>query len=229
MKIKINKPRILEILENTHANKAFYVYHVGGKGYKDIKTGGMVRTQKEKDEFQKKYKLSDEYMKTYNNEINAFLSPVTKEMVQLLRTNGFKAWGNSELYLYKINILDPQNSHIKYFRVTSTPEQTKYDNDNWPKFMEQNKDKTDKNFLKEKEKYMNKRRNYLKQFKADVNLSLKTFININPKIYKNWANNSKYFKINSQNGNKEQYATYIPHVQMYVKKPLKFESVERII
>lgn len=217
-------------------NKSSYVYHIGKKGYKEIKTGGMIRSQKEKDDFQKKYKLTDEKMAIYNNEVNAFLAPVTKGMVELLRSKGFNAWKGSELYLYKININDPKNRHIKYFNITSTPEQGKYDDSNWSKFYNKYKNLSDKEFQKVKvefiegkKKYVDKRDNYLKNMDASTNLTLRQYLNINPERFKNWSNNEKYFKINSQKGNKEQYASKIPHVQMYTEKPLVFESVQKLI
>ena len=83
------KKIILESLQN----KPFYIYHIGKKGYEDIKSGGMVRTPEEIKEFQLKHKLSDEYMKQYNSEINAFLAPVKKKHVQILRNKGFTNWG----------------------------------------------------------------------------------------------------------------------------------------
>ena len=213
-----------------------YVYHVGKKGYDVIKPGGMVRTPEERKKFQEKYPaMTDNEMDIYDYEINAFLGPVTKEMVLLLKNNGFINWNVDELYLYKINVTDPANKSIEYFRVTSTPEQMEYDKKHWDKMYFKYKYLTDEDFekvknefIKDKQNYMLKRAKYLKQFNTDTELTLAQFLNINKKRYADWCDTEKYFKLNAMYGSKKQYATYIPHVQMYTKKALKFESSTKI-
>lgn len=226
------KKIILESLQN----KPFYIYHIGKKGYEDIKSGGMVRTPEEIKEFQLKHKLSDEYMKQYNSEINAFLAPVKKKHVQILRNKGFTNWGDGELYQYKININRPENQNPNYYSVTSIPEQTKYDKKEFPKLYNPVKDLSDEEFekikptyLKQKEEYFNNRQNYLNTLGIEKQMNFEQLSNLDKNMVKNWKDNDKHFKINARYGNKNQYASYIPHIQISVEKPLVYESSKRLV
>ncbi len=188
LKVKINKIKIIE--ESTSIINRKYVYHVGGKGYSEIKPGGMVRSEEESEEFRKKHDLSKEFMKKYNTEISSFLAPVTKDMVKILRSKGFSNWGDSELYLYKIDIT--QNPSIRAIKITSV-------------------------------------RDAMPSHDANKELSISNFLNIDNDVIQDWSDNAKWFKYNSIHGNKRQYASCIPHAQIYTKTPLKFKEVTRII
>jgi len=226
MKIKLDKRQIIEEVSNI--NKPFYIYHIGKKGYKEILPGGLVRSKKEKDEFRKKYKLSKDYMTKYNFEINAFLNPVKKEHIQLLRNKGFDVWKGEDLYLYKININDPENrKKIKYINYTSTPEQTELQKKIYWPILEKYRNADEKTWNEKMKPYFEAAKKF-KYTKKD--LSFNQAINIDEKILKDMQNLDKWFKFNSIHGNKKQYATYIPHIQLGgVKSGLKFESVEKVI
>ena len=53
--------------------------------------------------------------------------------------------------------------------------------------------------------------------------------NLDKNLVKNWKDNDKHFKINARYGNKNQYASYIPHIQISVEKPLVYESSKRLL
>lgn len=58
--------------------------------------------------------MTPEYFETYKKEINAFLGEVTKKDLMLLKNAGFEQYQNiNDLYLYKINLNDPQNRSKK--------------------------------------------------------------------------------------------------------------------
>jgi hypothetical protein len=218
--MKINKQAILEEVQNIRENAPMYIYHIGAKGYSDIKSGGMIRTKKEKKEFMKKHELSEEYMKIYDFEVSAFMAPVTKEMVNIMVSAGSNVWKNSGLYLYKININDPINKkNIKYCKFTSLPASRKYNKIYFTKKFNQ----------KEFEDFRNKRDMFLNQKYGIKNkMSVQDIQNLNKNVMKDFKNLSKYFKINAKYGSKTQYASYIPHIQLIIKAPLKFESVSKI-
>lgn len=225
MKINIDKQLILESVQKQ--NEPFYIYHIGVKGYKEILPGGLVRSKKESEDFRTKHKLSKEYMDTYNFEINAFLGEVKKEHIQMLRNKNFINWVGRDLYLYKININDPENrKKIKYIKYTSTPEQTKLQEKVYWPILEKYRDASDDVWEEKMKPYFEAE----KKFKyTKKKMTFNQGINIDKKILNDMKDLNKWFKFNSIHGNKKQYATYIPHVQLYSKQGLKFESMEKII
>jgi hypothetical protein len=214
------------LLENIQ-NNPHYIYHIGTKGYKDIRPLAFQKSNSDKIKELKK-RMSPEYFETYKKEINAFLGEVTKKDLMLLKNAGFEQYQNiNDLYLYKINLNDPQNrSKIESTDITSTPQQIEFQNKHWPKLYKKIKHLEDKEFFEEKQKYKDKLESYLKSKGIQKTKAIETFFS-SPYI-DDWSNVSKYFKKNVTCGNKRQYASCIPHIQVAVNNPLKFESVQKI-
>ena len=68
----------------------------------------------------------------------------------LLKNVGFEQYQNiNDLYLYKINLNDPQNrSKIESTDITSTPQQIEFQNKHWPKLYKKLNISTIKSSLK---------------------------------------------------------------------------------
>ena len=106
----------------------------------------------------------------------------------------------------------------------------------FPKLYNPVKDLSDEEFekikptyLKQKEEYFNNRQNYLNTLGIEKQMNFEQLSNLDKNMVKNWKDNDKHFKINARYGNKNQYASYIPHIQISVEKPLVYESSKRLI
>jgi hypothetical protein len=238
MKLEINKQLLLESLNSL--SEPFYIYHVANTNkYKDIRPLAFQKDGKNrvKELLGKGYSVS--YLDDYSKEINAFLGPVKMKDINGLINAGFNVWSNlkNNAYLYRINLNDPINlSKIMTVDITSTPQQIDYDNKHWDKF-KKNLDKyyklSDKEFEKVKDEffekkkvYFDERNSYLKRLGIKKVKTLQEFRK--SPFLDDWANTDKYFKKNITCGNKTQYASCIPHIQVKVSGPLKYESVEKI-
>lgn len=203
----------------TDPNKGRYVYHVSSKLFKDIRALEYQTGKKKKD-----YSLITD-IDNYFKEVNSFPGVITKKDVDLLRRNGFVNWGTGKLYVYKIDLI--KNKHnINHINVTSTPEQRQYDSENWDEFYSKYSSLSDEEWIKGKDAYLSKRDLHLANLGIRRDLTLEEYLSLI--VTKDWDDSSKYFKINSKHGNKKQYASYIPHVQINTKGPLSFESVETL-
>lgn len=208
-----NKPVVFDL------NKGRYVYHVSAKLFKDIRALEYQTGKNKKD-----YTLIAD-VDNYFKEVNSFPGVVTKKDVELLRRNGFVNWGTGKLYVYKIDLI--KNKHkINHINVTSTPEQSQYDSENWDEFYSKYSSLSDEEWVKGKDDYLSKRDLHLANLGIRRDLTLEEYLSLI--VTKDWNDSSKYFKINSKHGNKKQYASYIPHVQINTKGPLSFESVETL-
>jgi len=224
MKIKLDKQLILESFNNII--QPYYIYHIGAKGYKDIRP---LKFQKDNIKMKEiKAKSSPEYFESYISQVNAFLGNVTRDELSLLKKAEFKLYQDIDnLYIYKINLNDPVNrSKIKNINITSTSQQREYDNKHWKKFYKETKLLADKEYFKAKGQYIKKREDYLKSKGIISTTDVDRFFNL-PYI-EDWSNVKKHFKKNIMCGNKNQYASCIPHIQVQVNGPLKFESVSKI-
>lgn len=210
---------IESISDSANTNKGRYVYHVSAKLFKDIRALEYHVGKKKND-----YTLITD-VDAYFKEVNSFPGEVLKKDVELLRRNGFVNWGTGKLYVYKIDLI--KNKHnINHINVTSTPEQSQYDNDNWDEFYSKYSSLSDEEWVKGKRDYLIKRDLHLTNLGIGRDLTVDQYLSLI--ITKDWDNSSKYFKINSKHGDKKQYASYIPHVQLHTKGPLTFESVETL-
>ena len=70
------------LLENIQ-NNPHYIYHIGTKGYKDIRPLAFQKSNSDKIKELKK-RMSPEYFETYKKEINAFLGEVTKKRFNVI-------------------------------------------------------------------------------------------------------------------------------------------------
>jgi hypothetical protein len=226
MKLEINKELLLE---SVFKQDAIYVYHIGKKGYKDIRPLKFLKDHPNFKIASKRFKNFPEKLEEYLSEINAFLGPVSEQDLLELKNKGFKQYQNIDnLYLYKINLNSSKNrSKIKKMEMTSIKEQLDFNNKNWDNFYKKNKELPDKEWFKNKELYFKKQHEFIinKGIKYK-NLNINTLKN-NSKLQE-WSDVKKWFKYNSIHGNKEQYASCIPHIQISVSAPLEFESVQKL-
>lgn len=198
------------------------LYHVGPKIYPDLRT---LEYQTGSETAKERIKqLVDNPLK-YFRELNTFAGPVTNKHVRLMRNNGFVNWSSSKLYLYTIDLLAVKHL-INSINITSTPEQNKYDADNWPIFYKEHLGKSDQEWMEGKRKYLSLRKKYLDYIGQRTDLTVNECIDRVSKS--NWDDMDYYFKLNSIHGNKKQYASEIPHIQLDTKGPIPYVSVVEI-
>lgn len=226
--MKLNKQLIIENVNSLI--EPFYIYHISNTdSYKDIRPLSFQKegNKKIKDMLKKGYSIS--YMDEYSKEINAFLGPIKKKHIMDSINAGFEVWSGlkNKAYLYKINLNDPANIlKIISINITSTPQQIEYDNKNWNKFKKETLTLDKDEFFKKKNIYIKERDSYLIKFGIKKAKNLQEFKKII--FLKDWSDMDKYFKKNISCGNKSQYASCIPHIQVKVSGPLKYENVEKI-
>ena len=214
-------------------NKSFIVYHIGHPGYKDIRSGYFLPDKK--NEIIKSLKnlgKSDSYIKEYLKSINCFPGKINYKMVEKLKNNNFELYQNIDnLEVYYIDLFDRKNKiNIEYIKIESTPQQIAYDK----RYFEKEKkkagaDKSPEKFKKFFDEYRKNRSKYLEQFynikeKFSVD-ELYQSLNSNLKDLKNMK---KYFDLNANKGLKNQYASYIPHLQIKIKQPLKIYNHKKL-
>ena len=166
------------------------------------------------------------YLEEYKSESNFFLGPITGEHIDTLVNNGFKVWEGlqNKAFLYVIDLNDQYNrSHINYINVTSTPQQIEYDNEHWAKFSSQYDNVSDEVFRRKKTNYFEQRDKHLRKSGIYKCKTVKMFTEI--PFITDWSDMDKYVNINLTCGQKKQYASCIPHIQVSVSNPLKIKSV----
>ena len=201
--------------------KDLYVFHVSDKRLKDVRPlalqKGNTRHKREVKEL-----IGEARYETYQYEINAFLEPPKQSDIDRLVSAGFTAWANNGLFIYKIN-LDDNIDNILSIRITSHPEQHKFMDKYWSKWYEKHKHLNNDEFYKAKKEL-------IKQMSIETGIpyqmSLEEFKILASE--KDWYGFSEFVTLNIEKGSKRQYATYIPHVQITVKKPLTIEKVTEI-
>lgn len=215
----MNERRDIAVEAITESN-GNYVYHVSSELYNDIRAL-EYQPGKSKSGYNEKMMDVDRYFR----EVNAFPGPVTAAQVAMLRRAGFKNWGDGKLYVYKIN-LHENSAAINHVSVTSTPEQAEYDKKHWPIFDNQFQGVSDAVYGERKREYFEQRAKYLSSLGIKSTLTIDEYAQL--LASKDWTQLDKYFLLNSKKGNKLQYASYIPHVQIDTRGPLTYESYEVI-
>ena len=205
-------------------NTRSIVYHISNKLYKDIRPLGL------QDNYDSSKLVDAPYDKKYINEVSLFLSPITKDNVKDMRDNGFTTWGDGKLYLYVIDLDKQSKDTVSHVMLTSTPEQTVYDDTNWNKIMGSRKvinNLSAEEFKIRFTKYTEDRSKALEYSNKEV--PLENLYTIDNDIWEDLTDMDKWVEYNIKFGSKEQYASYIPHLIVTVTKPLKIESVSRLI
>lgn len=197
------------------------LYHVGERGYDAIKN------RKQQGKYHKCSKCKD----AYNSEVSLFLGKITVNHIDSLVDNGFTVYRTKNISRYTIS-LSENIKNIESISVTSTPQQTEYNDlyydERFLKVFGENP-KKDKEYYNKWpsfiEEYKRDRKEYLyKQYGIKDDMSLKEYLSL--PYLKDWSDMDKYVNINLEEGNKNQHASYIPHVQLKLKKPLIIKREE---
>ena len=201
-------------------------YHLSNNLYKDIRplafqTGGTKHLNKMR-------KQGYNNVEKYSFEVNLFLKPFTLKHINQMVEAGFNNWKMDEAYLYTID-LDRLMVDVdyKYIAVTSTPQQTEYDNKHWDAFSKKNEKLSDKDWRAAVKEYKERREFYLanrygiKEFKTVEEFKR------NPNL-RSWMDFDKQFEYNLEHGNKRQYASYITHIQIGALQPLIPTDVNKL-
>ena len=199
-----------------------FVYHISSGLYEDIRAiQYQVTSDKVTLDHLKKH-VGKSYIERYIREVNAFPGMMSAEDVSLLRRKGFVNWGKGTLYVYKIDLKQVESLIIS-INVTSTPEQTEFNDKNWTDWYTKHKHKVDEDFFKERDIYRNRQEAYLESKGIKEAMTVDEYITLIST--RDWQDVSKYVKLNARIGNKKQYASYIPHVQLEVSGPLEYVEI----
>jgi len=158
--------------------------------------------------------------------ISIFTSLVTRNAIDKLVANGFKNWVNNGIYVHEIKLSDIADKLIN-FKYESVKEPLIEIYDNWVK--EKNKlmhsipdiTKTEFSYWRRlfKAKYYHKYG--LIYSSGDINDFIKMINDANNRF-------EDGIEYNIENGNKDQYASYMPHFNLIVSDCVKVSKVYKI-
>ena len=197
------------------------LYHYGKSGYEYIKSPVMLYPEHIVDEKYKK-KYGEIFGMFYSNSVSLTIPKLDTEDIDRLVRNGFKLWNNVES-MYVIDT-DTNKDNISLISIESVPEINNVLNKVWEKW---NKD-INADIMTDEE--------YVFHWSALwMNLISAKLINIPKLVYlddfesivnehEHWLDTEKWIKENIKRGSRNQYASYIPHVQILIKEPLIIEE-----
>jgi len=197
-------------------------FHIGSRGY------DLIKNRKQQGISYTCSKCSDKY----NNEVNMFIGKMSKKHIDKLIKNGFVSYSKKDTSEYTVSLIG-NNDVINYISVTSTPQQNDYVDKHYYEDFKKEFGVFPKYIKKDKEYYA-KWPEWIKNWKLKLKKYLEDTYNIKDKMtleeylslpyLEDWADIDKYVDINIAKGNKHQYATYIPHIQVNTSKPLVYEK-----
>lgn len=195
------------------------LYHISNKKYENIKSIQLQPNAIDKLERLRAEGLSEDFLLDYITEVNFFLSPPDSSHKERMQQGGFKNWDGEVLYVHVVET-DLIEHLYNYAYITSTPQQRQYDEVHWEEFYVNNEHLEAPQFSKEKRKYLEKREQHLEEFYA-IKPRMRFEDLENHKLLHEWLDFDKHFIYNLKHGLKNQYQTYIPHVQVSIKEPLR--------
>lgn len=191
-----------------HVNDSRKLYHIASEEYDVLKTNAMVTGE-------------DVW---YDKEVNFFLTVIHARDIKTFAKAGFSNYNMKHAYLY---VVDPNNIvNYNHASITSTPEQQTWDEEHLELWDELTAGDQGVDFSAGKKEYMKLRRaELLKQYgildKGDIEFYM------NNKRYLDWSDR-KWLDYNLKHGRKDQYATFIPHIQINTDTPIKYEKVVKL-
>lgn len=221
------------------SDKNRYVYHIGAKGYDKIRPLSMQKDKNSEAQITAKEFFGDtDKYESYTTEISSFISNVKCEHVSKHVMNGFDNWGGKDLYVYKIDLL-ANEKNINGIGINSSPQETIYNDKYWDKFYKD----ADKKIIKKYgrldsdeavemfrdliKEWKDERSKYLfKEYGIKDNMSVTEYLE--SEYLDEWKDIDTFVDKNIKDGQKTQYASYIPHLAIQVNKPLVFEEVTKI-
>jgi hypothetical protein len=211
-----------------------YIYHYSSKKFPEIKNLEMQGIYP-KGDWVKKISDIESYRKTFSG----VLEPLAAKDIARHRSAGFKNWGSGPIYEYKIDILKNKEAFDGPIKITSIPEREDFRAKEWAQFIKrkgvdfQRMNHDDDYWESVKDKYFDLIRKYWdsefeKRLKKDYGVLTPEVYVRSPRITHLRNNWTKFIDKNIKKGNKDQYATYIPHIHTKIKKPLIPDKIRRI-
>lgn len=211
-------------LETLPRTVSFKLYHISNQLYADLRpltlqSGGKAKIEEMKS---KGYKS----VNTYKKEINFFFNPIDTSHVKRLIGQGFSRWKHPRLYLYTVNVgSELFTKNYNYFSVSSTPQELAYNDKYWDGFWRENRnadnwDELKAKWLADRERYLHVRHGIKPRMSREELMS--------HGLLQDWQDLEKHLNINIAKGNRNQYASCIPHIQLSVNEPIAFESIRLI-
>ena len=186
----------------------YKLYHLSNVEYPELKSKTLINP-------------NAPGLQEYDKLISFLLTPVTASDISNYIKAGFKRWDMKESYLY---IVDPASiTNYDFAMMQSTPQQSTYDDENWdydPKVMRSHQ------FDAWREEYMRKRTKALHDlYGIPPKGTIEEYMS-NP-LYKEWQEHV-WVNYNMKQGSIEQYASYIPHLQVCINEPVQYEKVIKL-
>lgn len=184
------------------------LYHVSDTLYDVLKSKALVDPD-------------NKDLKSYDSRISLLLTYVTTDEIRKFAKAGFEPWKMEQAYMY---ILDTDKiKGYEYAIMQSTRQQQAYDLKHWSKDMDP---VSDEDFFEARKEYTIRRDAYLLKHHNIVTKSSIETLTEN-KLYKNWSRHD-WISYNLKHGDKDQYATYIPHIQLHLTEPLPYTDVVKL-
>lgn len=200
------------------------LYHISDSQYSELKQFQLQPNGIDKLEELRKLGMSEDYLKEYIHEVNFFFEQPTLEQKNLMVKNGFKNWDTEDTF---IHVVDTSTIKYNYITIASTPEERSYDLVHWNDFLKRTKHLTDKEYFVERDLYKKERDSYLeKYFGIKPKMTMEELEK--HKLLSKWSDFKEHFLHNLRYGNKEQYQSFIPHVQISVNEPIKVKDIIKL-
>jgi len=199
-----------------------YGYHFGNSGYDKIRPFIFQDDSPDSRKDEVKEYLGEKRFESYQHEVSLMMFPLNSEQIGELVKNGFNAWDVPNITIYKVN-LTKQADKIDYINLESIPEYNKWYDKNWDEFY-------DKYSTVDEDTFMELRKVLTYKMCVETGIPRGVFIKDLKDIIhnKDWCDSDKHLKVNISKGNKNQYASYLPHFNIRVSEPLDFEEVTTI-
>jgi len=171
----------------------------------------------------------------YRYHVSAFVNRLKEEHVLSMRENGFTVYNEmTRLYEYKLklnsirDVIDMKRGGLV---ISSTPLLYTIHETYWKKdydaFIGKRPNCTHGEFNTWKKRWKERR------YRVLLMLGLETPLSVDEYLQNEYRKKEKdmtgHVAFNVEFGNKSQYATYIPHVQVFIDNPIEIEKVTRII
>lgn len=201
------------------------IYHISNQRYKDLRPLILQPHADRRIKELTNKGVSRQSLDDYIREVNFMLGKPTRSQIQTMVKAGFKNWGTRSTFVYGLDIRSIVNP--LYVRVTSTPESTKYDTEHWDKFYDSIKDLTGEQLSNARREYIANREHYLFK-KYGIKTRMTVMELINHPLLQSWPDWDTHFNYNLRHGNKDQYASHIPHIQVAVETPIAYSTIQEI-
>jgi hypothetical protein len=184
------------------------LYHVSSQLYKDLRSKAILDP-------------NNKDLRSYDSRISLLLTYVTTDEIRKFAKAGFERWNMEHAYMYILDV--DKIKGYEHAIMQSTKQQAAYDLKHWSNEMDP---VSDEDFPEARKEYGLRRDAYLlSQHGIPTKVPIEAFTE--NKLYADWASHD-WIKYNMKHGDKDQYASYIPHMQLHLNEPLVYQDVVKL-